>query len=231
MQVAVRLRQSDKLGRTTVPPTVSLLRYVYDANAKRARQERLATISFWADELSQELRGQLTQEELRDWQEFVHDRNRQQERALWRFCLANVPRMLAYASRAVDAGELPASSQDIPRHMLWSAIAVFTNSLEKAGLSREKRDRGRPRKETLKDASYLLLRTEEERDLWLEREMDLRESGPIEDLPQFESSQPPTPKRPKRSAPEYPKYPEGDLIARALKLAFVGAEEIGNDQD
>lgn len=226
MQVAVRLRQSDKLGRTTVPPTVSLLRYVYDANAKRARQERLATISFWTDELSQELRSQLTQEELRDWQEFVNDRNRQQERALWRFCLANSVRMLAYASKAVDAGELPASSQHI-----WSAIDVFTNSLEKAGLAREKRDRGRPRKETLIDSSYLLLRTEEERELWIEREMAQRECGPIEDLPQFESSQPPTPERPKRSLPEYPKYPEGDLIARALKLAFVGAEDAGNNQD
>ena len=40
MQVAVRLRQSEKLGRVTVPPTVALLRYAYDSEAKRARQER-----------------------------------------------------------------------------------------------------------------------------------------------------------------------------------------------
>jgi hypothetical protein len=75
MQVAVRLRQSEKLGRVTVPPTVALLRYAYDSEAKRARQERVGTVPFWTGELPDDLKAQLTPEELADWQTFVNDRN------------------------------------------------------------------------------------------------------------------------------------------------------------
>ena len=62
MQVAVRLRQSEKLGRVTVPPTVALLRYAYDSEAKRARQERVGTVPFWTGELPDDLKAQLTPE-------------------------------------------------------------------------------------------------------------------------------------------------------------------------
>lgn len=212
MQVAVRLRQSDKHGRVTVPPTVALLRYVYDSTAKRARQERIGTVPFWSDELPDDLRAQLSNEEWRDWRAFVNDRNRQQERALWRFCLNNSVRMLAYACKALQAGEKPASPT-----LARKAVKLFTQSLDDAGFGEGKAGPGRPRKDAEMDADFLLLRTPEEFDLWEHR----KDEGEEIDLPNFI---PPEAQK-KRSFPE---YPEGDLIARALRLAFVSGEGEGD---
>lgn len=209
MQITVRLRPSEKLGRITVPPTVALLRYVYDAGAKRARQERVGTVSFWADELPADVKNQLTPDELADWQEFVNDRGRQQEKALERFYLRNVVRTLAYASKALQTGEKPASPS-----LARKAAKLFLTSLEEAGLGDEKAGRGRPRNDPEMDADFLLLRTPEEADRWLMQ----RDGGEIGDLPQFA---PPEPARQKHS---FPDYPEGDLIAHALRLAFVEGE-------
>lgn len=217
MQIVVRLRPSEKLGRTTVPPTVSLLRYAYDADAKRARQSRLGTVNFWADELPVEIQEQLTPQEIEDWKAFVRDRDHQQERALWRFCLANSVRMLAYASKALDAGDTPPD-----KHLAWSAINVFSDSLDKAGYAREKRERGRPKRESLLDASYLLLRTEEEREWWIEHQSYLVDSHePMADVSFLLS----TPSVTKNQGRKFPSYPEGDLVARAMKLAFLDVED------
>ena len=207
MQVAVRLRQSEKLGRVTVPPTVALLRYAYDSEAKRARQERVGTVPFWTDELPDDLKAQLTPEERADWQTFVNDRNHQQERALWRFCLNNSVRMLAYASKALQAGEKPASPT-----LARKAAKLFMQSLDEAGFGEGKVGPGRPRKDAEMDADFLLLRTPEEVEQW-ERLKDMDVDG-IKDLPQFAP-----PEAPKKRG--FPEYPEGDLIARALRLAFV----------
>jgi len=56
------------------PPTVALLRYAYDAQAKRARQERVGTVNFWDNDLPDDLKAQLTSDEQADWREFVNDR-------------------------------------------------------------------------------------------------------------------------------------------------------------
>ena len=210
MQVAVRLRQSEKLGRVTVPPTVALLRYAYDSEAKRARQERVGTVPFWTDELPDDLKAQLTPEERADWQTFVNDRNHQQERALWRCCLNNSVRMLAYASKALQAGEKPASPT-----LARKAVKLFMQSMDEAGFGEGKVGPGRPRKDAEMDADFLLLRTPEEVEQW-ERLKDMDVDG-IKDLPQFAP-----PEAPKKRG--FPEYPEGDLIARALRLAFVGGE-------
>ena len=174
MQVAVRLRQSEKLGRVTVPPTVALRRYAYDSDAKRARQERVGTVPFWTDELPDDLKAQLTPDERADWQDFVNDRNHQQERALWRFCLNNSVRMLAYASKALQAGEKPASPT-----LARKAVKLFTQSMDEAGFGEGKAGPGRPRKDAEMDADYLLLRTPEEFEQW-ER---LKDQGEIGELP------------------------------------------------
>ena len=218
MQVAVRLRQSEKLGRVTVPPTVALLRYAYDAEAKRARQERVGTVPFWTDELPDDLKAQLTPEELADWQTFVNDRNHQQERALWRFCLNNSVRMLAYASKALQAREKPASPT-----LARKAVKLFTQSMDEAGFGEGKAGPGRPRKDAEMDADYLLLRTPEEFEQW-ER---LKDQGEIGELPNFIPPEAQKPEAPKKKG--FPDYPEGDLIARALRLAFVGGEGEGDD--
>ena len=218
MQVAVRLRQSEKLGRVTVPPTVALLRYAYDSDAKRARQERVGTVPFWTDELPDDLKAQLTPEERADWQTFVNDRNHQQERALWRFCLNNSVRMLAYASKALQAGEKPASPT-----LARKAAKLFTQSLDDAGFGEGKAGPGRPRKDAEMDADFLLLRTPEEFEQW-ER---LKDQGEIGELPNFIPPEAQKPEAPKKKG--FPEYPEGDLIARALRLAFVGGEGEGDD--
>lgn len=218
MQVAVRLRQSEKLGRVTVPPTVALLRYAYDSEAKRARQERVGTVPFWTDELPDDLKAQLTAEELADWQTFVNDRNHQQERALWRFCLNNSVRMLAYASKALQAGEKPASPT-----LARKAVKLFTQSMDEAGFGEGKAGPGRPRKDAEMDADFLLLRTPEEFEQW-ER---LKDQGEIGELPNFIPPEAQKPEAPKKKG--FPEYPEGDLIARALRLAFVGGEGEGDD--
>lgn len=220
MQVAVRLRQSEKLGRVTVPPTVALLRYAYDSDAKRARQERVGTVPFWTDELPDDLKAQLTPEERADWQAFVNDRNHQQERALWRFCLNNSVRMLAYASKALQAGEKPASPT-----LARKAAKLFTQSLDDAGFGEGKAGPGRPRKDAEMDADFLLLRTPEEFEQW-ER---LKDDGEIKDLPNFIPPEAQKPEAPKKKG--FPEYPEGDLIARALRLAFVGGEGEGDSTE
>lgn len=214
MQVAVRLRQSEKLGRVTVPPTVALLRYTYDAEAKRARQERVGTVPFWTDELPDDLKAQLTPEERADWQTFVNDRNHQQKRALWRFCLNNSVRMLAFASKALQAGEKPASPT-----LTRKAVKLFMHAMEEAGFGEGKVGPGRPRKDAEMDADFLLLRTDDEREQWLDRPHDDDEIG---ELPQFAP-----PEAPKKRG--FPEYPEGDLIARAMRLAFVGGEGEGDE--
>lgn len=218
MQVAVRLRQSEKLGRVTVPPTVALLRYAYDSDAKRARQERVGTVPFWTDELPDDLKAQLTPEERADWQTFVNDRNHQQERALWRFCLNNSVRMLAFASKALQAGEKPASPT-----LARKAAKLFLQSMDEAGFGEGKAGPGRPRKDAEMDADYLLLRTPEEFEQW-ER---LKDQGEIGELPNFIPPEGQKPEAPKKKG--FPEYPEGDLIARALRLAFVGGEGEGDE--
>lgn len=211
MQVAVRLRHNEKLGRLVVPPTVPLLRYTYDPEAKRARQERIGTVPFWTDELPDDLKKKLAPDELADWQAFVNDRNHQQKKALWRFCLNNSVRILAYASKALQAGEKPVSPT-----LSRKAAKLFLQSLDEAGFGEGKAAPGRPRKDAEMDADFLLLRTPEEVEQW-ERLRDADPSG-LQDLPRFA---PPSP--PKKHG--FPEYPEGDLIARAMRLAFVGGED------
>lgn len=212
MQVAVRLRQSDKHGRVTVPPTVALLRYAYNTEAKRARQERIGTVPFWADELPDDLITQLAPDEMTDWRAFVNDRNHQQERALWRFCLDNSTRMLAYASKALQAGEKPASPA-----LARKAAKLFMQSMDDAGFGDSKAGRGRPRKDEEMDADFMLLRTDKEREQYLDMKYHQCDEGV--ELPQFA---PPLPPKPKRG---FPTYPEADLIARALHLAFVSEDD------
>jgi len=194
-----------------VPPTVPLLRYSYDSEAKRARQERIGTVPFWADELPEDLKRKLAPDELVDWQAFVNDRNHQQEKALWRFCLNNSVRILAYASKALQAGE-KLTSPALSR----KAAKLFLQSLDDAGFGEGKATRGRPRKDAEMDADFLLLRTPEEVEKW-ER---LKDADGLRDLPPFT---PPAP--PKKHG--FPEYPEGDLIARAMRLAFVDSEDAG----
>jgi hypothetical protein len=209
MQIAVRLRANEKLGRITVPPTVTLLRYAYDAQAKRARQERVSAVNFWDNDLPDDLKAQLTSDERAHWQEFVNDRNHQQERALERFYLRNVVRTLAYASKALQKGEKPASPT-----LVSKAAKLFLASLEEVGLGEEKAGRGRPRKDAEMDADFLLLKTPQEVEQW----QQLQDEGDLEALPQF------APAKPEKAKHGFPEYPEGDLIAHALRLAFVEEE-------
>ncbi|TXH87189.1 MAG: hypothetical protein E6Q71_05820 [Pseudomonas sp.] len=168
---------------------------------------------FWTDELPDDLKAQLTPEELADWQTFVNDRNHQQERALWRFCLNNSVRMLAYASKALQAGEKPASPT-----LARKAAKLFMQSMDEAGFGEGKVGPGRPRKDAEMDADFLLLRTPEEFEQW-ER---LKDQGEISELPNFIPPEAQKSEAPKKKG--FPDYPEGDLIARALRLAFVGGE-------
>ena len=80
--------------------------------------------------------------------------------------------MLAYASKALQAGEKPASPT-----LARKAVKLFTQSMDEAGFGEGKAGPGRPRKDAEMDADF----------------------------------------------------PEGDLIARALRLAFVGGEGEGDD--
>lgn len=214
MQVAVRLRHNEKLGRLAVPPTVPLLRYSYDSEAKRARQERIGTVPFWTDELPDELKRKLDLDELADWQAFVNDRNHQQEKALWRFCLNNSVRILAYASKALQAGERPASPT-----LSRKAAKLFLQSLDEAGYGGSKAAPGRPRKDAEMDADFLLLRTPEDVEQW-ER---LKDQGDIGEVPNFIPPEARKSKAPKKQG--FPDYPEGDLIARAMRLAFVDSAD------
>jgi hypothetical protein len=217
MEIRIRLRENKALGRQSVPLSISLLRYSYDADAKRARQVVIGSVDFWADKLPADLDGKLTLDERNEWREFVVDRDRQARLALQRFHLKNVVQAIAHASQALEAGETPEDGQ-----LLWSAIDVLAATLEKAGINKEKRERGRPRKESLIGPDYLLLPTDQERKNWLAgaehyfENVDEDSEMGFQDLPQF------APKRPTRT---FPTYPESDLIAHALKLAFV----IGDD--
>ena len=222
MEIRIRLRENKALGRQSVPLSISLLRYAYDADAKRARQVVIGSVDFWADKLPDDLAAKLTLDERNEWGEFVVDRDQQVRRALQRFHLKNVVQAIAHASQALEAGEKPEDGQ-----LLWAAIDVLSATLEKAGIPKDKRERGRPRKESLIGPHYLLLQTDQERRNWLAGaehyfenvEEEDGETG-IQRLPQF------APKRPTRT---FPAYPEGDLIARALRLAFVGGEGEGDD--
>ena len=118
--------------------------------------------------------------------------------------------MLAYASKALQAGEKPASPT-----LARKAVKLFMQSMDEAGFGEGKVGPGRPRKDAEMDADFLLLRTPEEVEQW-ERLKDMDVDG-IKDLPQFAP-----PEAPKKRG--FPEYPEGDLIARALRLAFVGGE-------
>ena len=73
--------------------------------------------------------------------------------------------------------------------------------------------------------AFLLLRTPEEFEQW-ER---LKDQGEIGELPNFIPPEAQKPEAPKKKG--FPEYPEGDLIARALRLAFVGGEGEGDDME
>lgn len=179
MQVAVRLRQSEKLGRVTVPPY------------RRAAALRLR------------LRSEAGTAGARRHCPVLDERT------------ARPVRMLAYASKALQAGEKPASPT-----LARKAAKLFMQSLDEAGFGEGKVGPGRPRKDAEMDADFLLLRTPEEVEQW-ER---LKDAGEVQDLPQFAP-----PEAPKKRG--FPEYPEGDLIARALRLAFVGGEGEGDSTE
>jgi hypothetical protein len=209
MQIAVRLRQSDKHGRPTIPPTVSLLRYAYAQDSKRSRQVRVGTVPFWSSVLPDDIKTELTPDEIDDWNEFVRNRDEQASKALLRFHLKNVVRAIAYACNALDSGEKPEDGQ-----LIWAALSTLSASLDKAGVSQEKRERGRPRKDSLISPHYLLLQTAEERDNWLlnaqhHAENQSNDECFIHDLPQFIG---------KRNTRTFPSYPDEDLVAHALNL-------------
>ena len=136
MEIRIRLRENKALGRQSVPLSVSLLRYAYDADAKRARQVVIGSVDFWADKLPDDLAAKLTLEEVNEWREFVVNRDDQARQALQRFHLKNVVRSIAHASKAIEAGEKPEDGQ-----LLWSAMDVLAAALEKAGIPKEIRDR------------------------------------------------------------------------------------------
>ena len=105
------------------------------------------------------------------------------------------------------------------------AVKLFTQSMDDAGFGEGKAGPGRPRKDAEMDADYLLLRTPEEFEQW-ER---LKDDGEIKDLPNFIPPEAQKPEAPKKKG--FPEYPEGDLIARALRLAFVDGEGEGDSTE
>lgn len=213
MQIAVRLRHNDKLGRITVPPTVALLRYHYDADTKRARQERVGTVGFWANELPEEICAKLTVDEKADWATFIRDRNQQEKMALQRFYLRNTVRTLAYASKALQAGEKPEYASRARK-----AAQLFLSALDDAGFGKDKVARGRPKKDREMDADFLLTETPEGLEQ-LEQWQEIDEG--LAKLPRFSPDEGTPPKR------NFPPYPEGDLVSHALGLAFVNDQQHG----
>lgn len=105
-------------------------------------------------------------------------------------------------------------------HAGTQGAKLFMQSLDEAGFGEGKVGPGRPRKDAEMDANFLLLRTPEEVEQW-ER---LKDAGEVQDLPQFAP-----PEAPKKRG--FPEYPEGDLIARALRLAFVDGEGEGDSTE
>lgn len=216
MEIRIRLRDDKAQGRQSVPLNVSLLRYSYDADAKRARQVVIGSAPFWADELPADLVEKLTPDELGDWRAFVYDRHSQEMAALRRWSLQHAVQILAYASQALQADVKPSSPA-----LARKAAKLFLQTLDMAGYSEEKAKPGRPRRDLELDAAYLLLTKPED----IERFDVQRDGYATEDesitLPQFA---PPLPER-KR----FPEYPNGDLIAHALRLAFVDGEGSGSN--
>lgn len=209
MQIAVRLRHNAKLGRISLPPTVTLLRYIYDADTKRARQERLGTVAFWATELPEAIHCTLSVEEHGDWVQFVSDRNYQEKLALQRFYLRNTVRTLAYATKALQAGEKPEFAARARK-----AAQLFLSALDDAGFGKDKAARGRPRKDREMNADFLLLETAEELQRWEEwQETD-------EALARLPNFVPPDALQANRKR-HFPSYPDADLVVHALGLALA----------
>lgn len=208
MEIQIRMRQHMKLGRITVPPKVTLLRYTYDPVAKRGRQAIIGSVDFWADDLPGEINETVTADERSDFHDFVANRQWQEKKALERFHLDRLVEALAFASKALDRGERPAYPDKF-----WSAIDVFTASLERAGYIRSKRERGRPRKDKVTTADLLLDPSLDTVDYWQMR----ADEAALAALPNFIPADQMPAGKPKRV---WPIYPDGDLVAHATGLAF-----------
>ncbi len=208
MEIRIRLRDDKAQGRQSVPLNVSLLRYSYDADAKRARQVVIGSAPFWADELPADLAEKLTPDEQRDWWEFANDRQYQEKVALRRWCLRHAVPVLAYACQALQAGAKPAAPT-----LANKAARLYLQSLDAAGFGEEKAKPGRPRRDLQLDAEYLLLTKPDDIERFeLARDRDYESIDESVVLPQFA---PPAEKK------RWPMYPEADLVAHALRLAFV----------
>lgn len=199
VEIRIRIRENKRSGRKTVPPSISLMRYYYDAEEKRARQVVIGAVPFWADALPSELESILVDEEKREFFEFVADRNAQMRAAAQRYQLARLAENIAMAVKAVEDGVAPADPS-----RLWEAMDVLARALDRAGYERPKRERGRPSKAEELSADDLLSE-------WEAMTCEDR----LAELPDFSLGGAGR----RRTVRQFPAYPYEELVKKAIAPA------------
>jgi hypothetical protein len=195
MEIRIRIRENKKTGRLALPPSVSLLRYAYDADNKRARQVVIGSAPFWANALPHDLESILTEDEKLDFFEFIADRNRQVREACQRFQLKRLTEHIGMAAKAIEGGEDPPDAE-----LLWEAMDVLAKALERRGYERPKRERGRPAKSQELRADDLLAEWE-----------FMTSEDRVAELPDFSVEV----SRRRRGMRQFPIYPDEELVRRS----------------
>ena len=140
MQIRVQTFK-DKDGQLRPGKTVSLLRYAYDSEKKRSKQDVLGTVDRWATGLPPELESILTDTEREEFREWMAERDRQLAEYKQKSHLLHAAEQMGWAAKALAAGVEPVRPERI-----WEALDVLAKALEKAGYPRPTRARGRPSK-------------------------------------------------------------------------------------
>ena len=140
MQIRVQTYKG-KDGRIRQGKTVSLLRYAYDSEKKRSKQDVLGTVDRWATGLPPELESILTDTEREEFREWMAERDRQLVECKQKSHLLHAAEYMGWAAKALAAGVEPVRPERI-----WEALDVLAKALEKAGHPRPSRARGRPSK-------------------------------------------------------------------------------------
>lgn len=141
----VRYRNKTLGGIMVEGNTVQCLRLMPERTAKgNRRQKVICTIDRWAAELPPEALELLTEAEQAEWVEWKARHDEAQRRKQLAEALETVTGTMEAAAAAVreKAGK-PANAA-----ALWAAIEALSGALERAGFGKNKRPRGRPRKET-----------------------------------------------------------------------------------
>lgn len=143
MRFKLKYQDNKTLGIQYIGNPVACFR-VLDETTKGGNQKQsyVCTISRWDTELPEHVAQLLTKAEVGEWKVWKKAHDAAFRRKQLEASLEALPLTLRYAATAL--AEKASTVDEVDKAAIWSAMDAFTRAMEKAGVERPSRGRGRP---------------------------------------------------------------------------------------